>query len=77
MQTGIIAFKTDALKKFNNSCPSLLENVEGIDLNRVLEYGDKVKMINIDDICLGVDTPQDLKKVEKILKNDNLNNYYI
>lgn len=77
MQTGIIAFRSNALKKFNETNTSLLEDVEGIDLNRVLEHGDKVKMIEIDDICIGVDIPQDLKKVEKILKNDMTNNYYL
>jgi CMP-2-keto-3-deoxyoctulosonic acid synthetase len=46
MQTGIIAFRRDALIEFNSMDETTLEKVESIDMNRVLESGRSVRMVN-------------------------------
>ena len=36
-------------------------------MNRILENGDKIKMVISDELTLSVDTPTDLKRVEKLM----------
>jgi CMP-2-keto-3-deoxyoctulosonic acid synthetase len=45
-----------------------LESIEDLESNRFIELGYKVKMIKMSDKSIAVDTKDDLKKVEKILK---------
>ena len=71
-QTGLIFFRRDYLLKFNNMKRTPLELCEGIDMLRVLEHGEKVKMIYTDTPCLSIDTPKDLEVVEKLMANDSL-----
>lgn len=70
MQTGIIAFRQLALLKFNSMNETSLEQVESIDMNRVLESGGAIKMMPIDALTLGVDTAEELKYSEELMKND-------
>ena len=65
-------FSREGLLKFNELEPTPLEIVESIDMNRFLEHGYKVKMVlqNFDTYC--VDTPEDLARVEKLMKKDKL-----
>ncbi|SVC06866.1 uncharacterized protein METZ01_LOCUS259720, partial [marine metagenome] len=65
MQTGIIAFRRDALIRFNSLKESQLEQIESVDMNRVLETGGKIRMVLTDAITIGVDLPEELKEVEK------------
>jgi 3-deoxy-manno-octulosonate cytidylyltransferase (CMP-KDO synthetase) len=70
MQTGIIAFRRDALLKFNETPETITEKIESVDMNRVLEMGKKIRMVPINDFTLGVDTPEELSIAEKYLTND-------
>ena len=70
MQTGIIAFRKDALLKFNLMNETLLEQIESIDMNRVLESGGSVRMMPIESYTLGIDTVKELSHAEMIMKND-------
>jgi len=70
MQTGIIAFRRDALLKFNSLNETSLEIIESIDMNRVLEHGGNIRMIPIEGPSIGVDTPEELKKAERCLLDD-------
>jgi len=73
LQTGIIAFRRNALIKFNSTDETTLEKAESIDMNRVLENGDKIKMILTDYETLGVDTEGDLLLVEKMMYEQGKN----
>ena len=75
-QVCIIPFRRDFLIEFNNLTPTPLEIVESIDMLRVLEHGMKVKMIETDYDTQSVDTPDELKKVEKLMMNDTLMEKY-
>ena len=71
-QVCIIPFKRDFLLQFNAWEPSPLERIESIDMNRVLEYGHKVKMVYEEFETYCVDTVEDLKKVEGYMSKDHL-----
>ena len=66
-QVCIMPFIRDFLITFNNLEPTPLEIVESVDMLRAMEHGHKVKMVPTDVITYSVDTPKDLKKVEKLM----------
>lgn len=70
MQTGIIAFRREMLYRFNAMQETPLEQIESVDMNRVLELGGEIKMVLTDSITLGVDTPEELFQAEKLLMKD-------
>lgn len=69
-QVGVIAFRRDALIQFNNMAESPLEQIESIDMNRVLESGGKIRMVLTEDVILGVDTFEEARTVERLLIDD-------
>ena len=44
---------------------------------RVLEKGDNVKMVAVDEDSVGVDTPEDLEAVVELMKKDKLMRSYL
>lgn len=71
-QVCVIPFRRDFLLKFNQLEPTPLEIIESVDMNRVLEHGFKVKMVKTDVITYSVDTKDDLRNVEELMKMDPL-----
>ena len=71
VQTGIIAFRREALLKFNSMDETVLEQIESIDMNRVLEMGGSIRMVATESKTFGVDTPQELKVSEELMRNDS------
>ncbi|AXR65029.1 3-deoxy-manno-octulosonate cytidylyltransferase [Leptospira mayottensis] len=71
-QLGVIAFRDEFLKTFAALTPTPLEIVESVDMNRAVEYGYKVKMVLTEGTMIGVDVPDDVLRVESILKTDKL-----
>jgi 3-deoxy-manno-octulosonate cytidylyltransferase (CMP-KDO synthetase) len=70
MQTGIIAFRRGTLLRFNQMEETRLEQIESVDMNRVLETGGRIRMVLTERITIGVDTPQELKDAEKLMNDD-------
>jgi 3-deoxy-manno-octulosonate cytidylyltransferase (CMP-KDO synthetase) len=70
MQTGIIAFRREALLRFNDTAETLLERIESVDMNRVLETGGKIRMVATEAITIGVDTPQELEDAAQLMRED-------
>ena len=64
---GIYAYRKNFLLRLTKMPPSRLENIEKLEQLRVLEAGYKIKTILTDVETIGVDTAEDLKKVEKRL----------
>lgn len=64
---GLYAFTKDFLFTFRNLPKSSLENAEKLEQLRVLEYGYKIKTVETKLDTVGVDTPEDLKRVEDAL----------
>ncbi len=65
---GLYAFTKDFLFTFRNLPKSSLENAEKLEQLRVLEYGYKIKTVETKFDTIGVDTFEDLKKVEELLR---------
>ena len=74
-QICVIPFRRKFLLEYTKLSPTPLEIAESIDMNRVLEYGMKVKMVPTKYKTFAVDTKEDLEKVEKLMKkiNDHIN----
>lgn len=64
---GIYAYRRDFLLSFKDMPKSKLEMAEQLEQLRVLEAGYKIKTIITDMETIGVDTPADLARVEKLL----------
>ena len=64
---GLYAYRKEFLLKFKDLPKSHLESVEKLEQLRVLESGYKIKTIETNIDTIGVDTPEDLKKVESLL----------
>jgi 3-deoxy-manno-octulosonate cytidylyltransferase (CMP-KDO synthetase) len=77
MQTGIIAFRRDTLVQFNAMQETELEQIESVDMNRVLETGGQIRMVLIDGVTIGVDTADELKQAETMLQTDAIVAQYL
>ena len=71
-QVCIIPFRRDYLLKFGSMPESPMEKIESVDMLRVLENGDKVKMVMSNEDTLGVDTPDDLRRAVGMMASDSL-----
>ena len=71
-QVCVIPFRRDFLIKYTQLPPTPLEVIESVDMLRAMEHGYKVKMVWTDYDTCSVDTLDDLKKVEEIMKTDRL-----
>jgi len=64
---GLYAFRKEFLFTFRNLPKSSLETAEKLEQLRVLENGYKIKTVETTFDTIGVDTPEDLKRVEEEL----------
>ncbi len=71
-QTGIIMFRRDFLFKYMAMEQTPLEQIESVDMLRVLENGYKIKMVMTEDTTVGVDTPEDLVVASEAMEKDDL-----
>jgi len=67
-QVCIIPFRRDYLIEYTRLDPTPLEIAESVDMMRVLEHGMKVYMMPTRHESYAVDTPEDLRKVELLMK---------
>ncbi len=65
---GIYAFRKDFLITFSRLPQGRLEAAEKLEQLRALEYGYKITVVETMSNSLEVDTPQDIKKIEKEMK---------
>ncbi|MGI6294629.1 MAG: 3-deoxy-manno-octulosonate cytidylyltransferase [Armatimonadota bacterium] len=69
---GLYAYTRDFLLKFASLQPTPLEQAESLEQLRVLEHGYRIKMVEIKDRPLGVDTFDDLAKARLAITNGEL-----
>lgn len=69
---GLYAYTKDFLLKFASLQPTPLEKAESLEQLRVLEHGYRIKMVEVPDRPLGVDTWADLETVRYIIKRGEL-----
>ena len=66
---GVYAFRKQALIDFYNTPITPLEAAEKIEAIRYQEIGKKIKMVETSVESIGIDTPEDLEKAIKHIKN--------
>jgi len=76
-QVCIIPFRRDYLIKFNDMSETELERIESVDMMRIIEHGEKVRMVMSNTLSVSVDTEDDRKAVEKMMESDDLMRSYI
>ncbi len=64
---GIYSYRRDVLQEITRIKPSRLETIEKLEQLRALENGYKIKVKETFSETLGVDTPEDLERIEKCL----------
>ena len=75
-QVCVIPFRRDFLLEYNSMHPTPLEIIESVDMMRIIENGLKVKMIPTKFKTKAVDTPEDLKVVIEMMRENRLYETY-
>jgi 3-deoxy-manno-octulosonate cytidylyltransferase (CMP-KDO synthetase) len=65
---GIYAYRRQFLGRFCAQKPIELERFEGLEQLRALYLGARIKVVRVDHESWGVDTPEDVLKVEKLIR---------
>jgi 3-deoxy-manno-octulosonate cytidylyltransferase (CMP-KDO synthetase) len=64
---GLYAYRPGVLQRLVSLPPSPLECIEKLEQLRALENGISIQVIPTDHVSIGVDTPEDVERVEKFL----------
>jgi 3-deoxy-manno-octulosonate cytidylyltransferase (CMP-KDO synthetase) len=67
LHLGIYGFRRAALASFVALPPSPLERAEGLEQLRALENGMEILVLDAPEAAFGVDTPEDLAELERVL----------
>jgi 3-deoxy-manno-octulosonate cytidylyltransferase (CMP-KDO synthetase) len=68
---GIYSYRKEALLAFARMKPTKLEQIEKLEQLRALENGMKIKLRETFFETYGIDTPEDLERVEKCLSTSS------
>jgi 3-deoxy-manno-octulosonate cytidylyltransferase (CMP-KDO synthetase) len=66
--TGLYVYRREFLLEFTKLPQSNLEKIEMLEQLRALENGAKIKVVEVEESSIGVDTAEDLERVRKILE---------
>ena len=69
LHLGIYGYRRDVLRKLVRFAPSPLEQCEKLEQLRALEHGIPIRVVMSSHRGVGVDTPADAVRVEKLLKS--------
>ena len=75
-QVGVIGFRRDALLEFNSQPQSRLEQIESVDMLRVLENSGRIRIVVCDNLTLGVDVEEEAVLASEFLKQDPISKSY-
>jgi 3-deoxy-manno-octulosonate cytidylyltransferase (CMP-KDO synthetase) len=64
---GMYAYRRSFLERFCAQVPTLIEQMEGLEQLRALYLGAKIKVVRVEHDSWGVDTPDDVEKIEKMI----------
>ncbi len=65
---GLYAYRADFLERFVAEPPCALENAERLEQLRALDLGARIRVVCVDGVSLGVDTPDDVPRAEAALR---------
>ncbi len=66
---GVYAFRKEAIMDFYRLPMRSLEATEKVECIRFLEYGKRIKMVETQYMGIEIDTPEDLDKAQKYIKD--------
>ena len=67
LHTGIYCFRRDFLEIYSSLEPMMLEKAEKLEQLRILEHGYKIGVVITEEVPKGIDTPEDLETVRKLM----------
>lgn len=65
---GVYAYRRDSLLKFSRLRPTRLERTEALEQLRALDHGYRIRVADVEEPAVEVDTPEDLKRAEEHLR---------
>ncbi|HEX8068477.1 MAG TPA: 3-deoxy-manno-octulosonate cytidylyltransferase [Pyrinomonadaceae bacterium] len=68
--TGLYVYRRDFLLQYAQWPPAPLETAEALEQLRILERGARIRVVEVDEPSIGVDTPADLERVRAIIGED-------
>lgn len=71
LHLGIYGFRRDTLRRFVDLEPSPLERAESLEQLRAIENGIEILVFDAPRTAVGVDTPEDLERVERMMDRDD------
>ena len=71
-QTGIMAFRKEALTQFSSLSETALERAESVDMLRAIEHGIRIAGVVVNYVTIGVDRPSDTGLIETAIANDKI-----
>ncbi len=69
--TGLYVYRREYLLKFTRLAQTNLEKTEMLEQLRALENGARIKVVEVSESSIGVDTEKDFERVKAILENSN------
>lgn len=66
--TGLYVYRREYLLEFTKLPQSKLEKIEMLEQLRALENGAKIRVVEVDETSIGVDTAEDLERVRGMLE---------
>jgi 3-deoxy-manno-octulosonate cytidylyltransferase (CMP-KDO synthetase) len=69
---GLYGYRKEALKRWTSLPPHPLERAEGLEQLRALAAGMPMAVLDAESDSIGVDTPEDARTVEEILRREAL-----
>ncbi len=76
IEVCVMPFTKQSLQLYTKLEMTRLEIIESIDMLRWLEHGYKTRIVESPFETYSVDVPEDIKKVERVMKNDKLRSKY-
>jgi 3-deoxy-D-manno-octulosonate cytidylyltransferase len=67
--TGLYVYRREYLLEFTKLPQSNLEKIEMLEQLRALENGAKIRVVEVEESSIGVDTPEDFERVRLILES--------
>ena len=64
---GLYVYRRDFLMTFSRLAPTPLEQAESLEQLRALEWGFRIRVVEVEEASVEVDTPEDLEKARALL----------